>query len=114
MSMNICFVGVRDVQVIKTGKFEQQRVRLNVFQTPTLDTCKIANSPDPKQAYIQWVLSKFDRDEEELVFAKDDIFCEGEPIGTKIVNEGKLHVAEFLQTWIDLEQDGYEIVCEVM
>ena len=111
MSMNIHFYGIRDVQVVKTGKIEQQTHQISVWQTPTVDTRTIINDPDPVRAYARWAAERTG-EEKEPIYAKDDIFCEGEPVGYDAINLGRMHAADFLKIVRMLRRDGYEIVAE--
>lgn len=112
MSTNIHFVAEREIIIKRTGKADVQTQNLHVWQTRTPDTYKIINSADPKMAYIEWVLNEFDRDEQEPVYAEDDVFGERDPVGFTTFNAGKQHVAEFLQIIEQLEADGWEIRAE--
>ena len=112
MSTNIHFIAEREIIVKRTGKVDVQTQNLHVLQTRTPDTYKIINSADPKLAYIEYVLTEFDHDEQEPVYAEDDVFCERDPVGFKTFNAGKDHVAEFLQIIEQLEAEGYEIRAE--
>ena len=48
------------------------------------------------------------------MFAEDDLFEEGEPIGTKVFNAGKEHVEEF-RAWIkDVEEEGFTVKFEMI
>lgn len=109
MSTNIHFIAEREIIVKRTGKADVQTQNLHVWQTRTPDTYKIINSADPKLAYIEWVLTEFDRDEQEPVYAEDDVFGERDPVGFTTFNAGKQHVAEFLQIIEQLEAEGWEI-----
>ena len=111
MSMNIHFYGVRDVQVIKTGRIEQQTHQISVWQTPTKDTYEILDQPDPVRAYARWAADRTG-EEKEPIYAEDDIFGEGEPIGYDAINPGRMHAADFLKIVRMLRRDGYEIVAE--
>ena len=111
MSMNIHFYGVRDVQVIKTGKIEQQTQQIDVWQTPTKVTYALLAEQDPVKAYARWAADQTG-DEQEEIYAEDDIFGEDEPIGYKTINPGRMHAADFLKTVRALRRDGYEIVGE--
>ena len=112
MSTNIHMYGIRDVQVVKTGKIEQQRHKISVWQTPTLDSYAIAKAADPVAAYIKWVEGR-SYDQEEPVYADDDVFHEGEPIGSETFNPGKEHIADLLKIIAALKEEGYDIVVEV-
>jgi hypothetical protein len=112
MSINIHFKGERKVQVISTGKIETQTTKIpNVWQTPTEVTKEIMKSNDPVQAYIDWVMSQ-SKDDVCLVYAKDDVFCERDPIGYETVNEAKDHTHGFKQTINALTKAGYTIITQ--
>ena len=108
MSTNIHINGIRQVQVIKTGEIVSQTERFRVWQTPTDVTYKIMASEDKVQAYKDWVLS-ISEDMEEPIYAEDDIFQVGEPIGTETYNSGKSHAAG-LDAWMEMiTAEGYDI-----
>ena len=108
MSMNIYIRAVRQVQVIKTGKIVEQTETFHAWQTPTKDSNAIFAAPDPIEAYKDWV-KKNSRDYEENIYRDDDIWQEGEPIGTQTVNSGTSHLIE-LEEWImQCENEGYDI-----
>ena len=106
--MNILIDAQRQVQVIKTGKIIEQRIRFDAWETPTQVTMQILNSKDPASVFKDWVLTACE-DHTVAVFAEDDVWEEGEPIGTKIENFGKEHVAEF-ESWLKMcEEEGFEV-----
>lgn len=108
MSTNILIKGVRHLQVIKTGDVVSQTELFPVLQTPSDVTYKIVESGDKVQAYRDWVLS-ISEDVEEPMYATDDIYQVGEPIGTKTYNSGKSHI-ERLNAWIEMMTlEGYDI-----
>lgn len=109
MSMNILIEGLRQVQVIKTGKISEQRIQFDALQTPTKTTRDIINSSGNSAAvYKEWVLSTSE-DQIVEVFAEDDLWEERDPIGTKIENFGKSHVAEF-EEWLKMcEEEGFDV-----
>ncbi len=111
MSTNIHFKAIREIQVIKTGKIENQTMQFHEWQTDTTTTYKIMNSDDKIAAYKEWVLS-ISKDMPNKIYHPDDIFAEGEPIGETIINVGKEHIAEF-EDWIrDVTEQGYEVYAE--
>lgn len=64
---------------------------------------------DPVAEYKRWVLERFSRTQVELVYDPDDVFCEGEPIGSRIVNLAEQHCKQF-DDWIKLlTAEGYVI-----
>lgn len=106
--MNLHVTGYRTVIVEKTGKKDIQTINFSLNQTPTNTTRAILNSDDRIQAYKDWVNSER-REYEEPVYAKDDIWEEGEPIGTKIVCYSDEHLKDFDEFIKDCEEDGYEL-----
>lgn len=111
MSTNIHITATREVIVVKTGKRDYQTTYFEAWQTPTATTYAIMASPDRVQAYKDWALS-MSEDREEDVYAEDDIFEEGEPVGKVVVNYGKDHIAG-LDDWIkNVEEAGYTIEFE--
>ena len=117
MSMNIMITASRKVTFKKkNGKRggEIQTIKFNEWQTPTHITHDILASKDPAQTYIDWILRDCSNDVEIPVFAEDDIWGEGEPVGTEIFNAGKEHVEEF-RAWIkDAEENGFTVKCEMI
>ena len=108
MSMNIFIEATRQVQVIKTGRITEQSMQFPAWQTPTTITQDIIHSQHPASVYKGWVLT-VSEDHTVAVFAEDDIWEDGEPIGTKVVNDGKDHVAEF-EEWLTMcEAEGFEV-----
>ena len=109
MSMNINIEGKRKVKVLKTGRIEEQQIFARVWQTPTEVTYKILQAENKFDAYADWVMS-IRRDYEEDVYATyEDKMMERNPIGTRIVNEGKEHIREIEEWMKKAEADGYEI-----
>jgi hypothetical protein len=117
MSMNIYIYAVRKITFKKKdGKRggSTQRDEFRALQTPTQVTYDIIESTNPDQTYIDWVLAECSRDEIEPVFAEDDIWQVGEPVGTRVWNHGKEHVEEF-RAWIkNVEENGYTVKFEMI
>ena len=112
MSTNIHFVAQREIQVVKTGKTSIQEIKFNEWQTPTRVTWEIMDSSDRIQAYKDWILRECSRDEEFPVYAEDDVFGEGEPVGKEIYNAGKEHLEQF-EEWLKMcDEEGYTVVAE--
>ena len=111
MSVNIRIHAHRAIQVIKTGALDTQSTEFDAWQTPTTATWHMLTPVDTQarlQAYRDWVMSAC-QDETEHVYAEDDFFHEGEPVGTVIVNFGRDHLAR-LDKWLALlEQTGWEV-----
>jgi len=108
MSMNIHFQGTREILVLATGLKEKQVLGIPVWQTPTDITYNIVESDNPVKAYAKWAAGQTG-EETEPVYAEDDIWNEGEPIGTRTYNLGRLHAAEFLRTVRMMVRQGYII-----
>jgi hypothetical protein len=117
MSMNILITAERKVTFKKKdGKRSGsvQTVEFNAIQTPTRVTKQILASKDPAQTYIDWVLAECSQDRILPVFAEDDIWQVGEPVGTEIWNPGKEHVEEF-KAWIaEVEENGFTVKFEMI
>ena len=108
MSMNILIKATRQIQVIKTGRIEEQSIRFPAWQTPTQVTMEILKSVVPTDAYRAWVMSTSE-DYTVAVFAEDDIWEDGEPIGTKTCNDGKIQ-AEVFDLWLKMcDEEGFEV-----
>ena len=113
MSTNIHWAATRWIIIERTG---ERRVQCDwfgpVYQTPTAVTRNIMKSADPIAEYKRWVLETFSRTEVEYVYGPDDVWCENEPIGTRVVNNAEQHCAEF-DNWIKImTDDGYDVVPE--
>jgi hypothetical protein len=117
MSMNILITASREITFKKKDGRRgggAQTVEFRALQTPTGVTHKILASKDPAQTYIDWVLAECSQDEIEPVFAEDDIWQEGDPVGTRVWNHGKEHVEEF-RAWIkDVEENGFTVKFEMI
>jgi hypothetical protein len=117
MSMNIYITATRKITFKKkNGKRsgDTQTVKFNAWQTPTVVSYGIIDSKEPRQAYVDWILRECSVDREFPVFADDDIFGDGEPVGVEIINEGKAHVEEF-RAWINqVEEEGFTVNFEVI
>lgn len=114
MSTNIHIYAERDIFVPKINRTAVQTIKFEqVWQTSTLDTRMIMESSDKIQAYKDWVMSRScSVDREEPVYAKDDYFQEREPVGVKIVNEGKVHIDVF-ELWLMMcSEEGYDVYFE--
>lgn len=108
MSMNFYIRGQREITVTKTGAVEIQHCDYQPFQTPTTVTNSLLASATPVEDYKAWVMSRA-RDEQEEVFADDDIFCDNAPIGTKTINYGK-EECEQVDSWIAaVTAQGYDL-----
>ncbi len=108
MSMNVYFEALRDVFVPALGKTDVQREHISVWQTPTDVTYEIVQSDDPIKTYFDWVRS-ISKEEEEPVYADDDIFMENGPIGTELVNHGESHIEELEKLFDQYRKRGYKI-----
>lgn len=113
MSMNVHISGTRTVtfDTPRGKKTDSQSIKFDCWQTPTADTRKIISSPNPIEAYRQWVKAN-SRPHEEIEYNYHGRFTldDGYPVlGTRIVDPGEMHLQEF-DEWIrSAELDGYEI-----
>lgn len=108
MSMNFYISGKRDITVNKTGVVETQHCNYQPWQTPTAVTREILAAMLPVEAYKAWVMSKA-RDEQEPVYAEDDVFCDGEALSYKTVNASKEECTQ-VDEWIAaVVAQGYEL-----
>jgi hypothetical protein len=115
MSMNIHIAAEGEI-IVPSGKVAKYYKSFPCWQTPTKDSKNIESSPDPIQAYKDWVMGFAKKygggDEEEGIFDLDiwdeetDYF---KLVGTKTVNRYKDHVAE-LENFIKEETElGFKI-----
>lgn len=114
MSTNIHIIAKRLISFANGHRIqceEVQEVYVDVWQTPTAATREMMASADPVQAYKDWVISR-SQDRQEPVYADDDIFCEGEPVGTTTVNEGREHIARLEAEIAELAERGFMIEAE--
>ena len=112
MSTNIHFVACREILVVKTGKSDTQEIMFKQWQTPSSVTREIMSSEDRVEAYKAWILRECSEDQVEDVFAEDDIFHDGEPIGKTIFNPGKEHIEAFDQWLLMCQLEGFEVAAE--
>lgn len=112
MSTNIHIVATRDIKVLKTGQITQQETYYEpTWQTPTVVTQNIINDPEPIAAYKEWVLN-ISHDQTRMIYAPDDVFGDGEPIGHEIYNIGRDHIKDF-DEWLEfVENNGYDVKFE--
>jgi len=106
--MNLYIFGTQECKVIETGEPFTRHSQFKTMQTPTEVTRKLLASEDVAQAYIDWVLSR-GKDEQLPVYAENDYFRDGEPIGYKTVNWGKEHVADFKRWLTWMEEQGWDV-----
>lgn len=111
MSTNIHIIAKRKILVLSTNKTDVQQIKFPVWQTPTTVTQQIMQKQDKICEYKRWVLS-VSEDKVENIYAKEDSFCENKPIGTRVYNAGKEHIAEFEHWLSDCEKNGYDIQFE--
>ena len=79
----------------KKGELVERKIEkyFNCWQTSTTVTNRIVESRDCKKAYIDWVRSE-DHKEKISVYAENDIFQEGEPIGEVVMDHAESHLKE--------------------
>ena len=92
--------------VNKTGKEFKHEVHIELRTTPNASRLILA-SPDVAEAYFEWILAHTHIYNVEI-FADDDLFEEGDPIGVKVVNDGEDHVAEIKAAMAQCIEDGFE------
>lgn len=108
MSMNFYISGKREITVNKTGAVETQNIHYQPWQTPTTVTRELLKQADPVTAYKEWVMS-ISVDEQEAVYADDDVFGEGDVIRYNTVNNGREECQQ-LDEWIAaVTALGYEL-----
>jgi hypothetical protein len=114
MSINIYIFARRKVTVKKkNGKSgrDTQTIEFDAIQTPSEVSSQIMKSSDPAQAYVDWVLSHYDRDEQVAVYGYEP---DGKFIGTKTLNIGRDHVKQ-LRDWIEqVKEEGYTVSFEMI
>ncbi len=117
MSMNIYITATRKITFKKkNGKRSGgiQHEKFNAWQTPTKITHEILASKDPIQAYVDWIIRDCSHSQEFPVYAEDDIFGEGTPIGVRIVNGGEEHIESFLEWVKHVEEEGFTVKFEMI
>ena len=111
MSMNVCIEAVRKITYRnKAGKrkTDTQRIKFNAVQTPSKVTYEILESPNPVEAYREYIRSR-SCIEREPIYAKDDIMCENKPIGYQDYDWTVDHLSRF-DEWVKAaEEEGYTI-----
>ena len=116
MSMNVFIVATRQVEFKQkngsTGKSEQH-VTFNAVQTPTNVTYQIVKSDNPIQAYIDYVRS-IGRVERMDVYADDDPFGHGDPVGYEEYNWAEDHIVEFNNWLARMDEENYTVTIEVI
>ena len=116
MSMNI------NIKMVSKGMFIPQNEKLDTIaiertdnfecvQTSTNVTREILNSDNPLKAYKAHIVENFDNDEIMPIYAEDDPWQEGNPIGSEIENYGKNHLEE-LNEFLALHQNWDMVIYE--
>lgn len=116
MSMNVAIIASREIFFKKKNKTqgqETQTICFNAIQTPTEVTHKIIESLSPLSAYKDFVKSL--RQVELIpIFADDDLFGDGEPIGFQEYDWVEEHLKS-LDAWImHCEDQGFSISVEMV
>lgn len=114
MSMNFYISAKREILIVGTGETDYQWERFDVWQTPTNVSYSLLNSENPIESYINWVNERGKTLIREVpVYDPNDIFCEGEPIGTELYDPAKEHIDE-LRKWLTMIEKGkYKLEFEV-
>ena len=116
MSMNVYICAEREIFYFdKHGqrKTDKQYTKFPAIQTRTAETYQICGSADPKQAYIDHVKT-LSHVEKQAIYAKDDIWQEGEPIGYEEYDWTVEHLESFEKWYKEVDEEGYVIKFEVI
>lgn len=106
MSMNLYIRGEREIAVVKHPNIiDKQYINFELLQTPTVLTYSVLglkNLSEQIVCYKQWVLQRYEDEEEFIYDDSNAISWDDEPVivGKKIVNYGVEHIEEldsFLQ-----------------
>ena len=116
MSMNVAIIASREIFFKKKNGAqgqETQTIRFNAIQTPTEVTHTIIASLSPLAAYKDYVTSL--RQVELIpIFADDDLFGDGEPVGFQEYDWVEEHLKS-LDAWImHCEDQGFTISVEMV
>lgn len=116
MSTNVAIIASREIFFKKKNKTqgqETQTICFNAIQTPTEVTHKIIESLSPLSSYKDFVKSL--RQVELIpIFADDDLFGDGEPIGFQEYDWVEEHLKS-LDAWImHCEDQGFSISVEMV
>lgn len=106
MSLDLHLIASRMCTVNKTGKEFEHVVRIELLETPNASRLILA-SPNIVEAYCEWVLEHTHVYDVEI-FADNDLFEEGDPIGVRTVNHGEEHIADLRATMAQCVKDGFE------
>lgn len=109
MSMNVVFEAVGRLYNPVTKRHEKIEQNIPVWQTPTKVSYKIARSPDPVSAYVDWV-----RGLSHSHFEHHDYDPETREYKKTSVNLNEEHIAQFLAAVNDYRQRGFQIECYVV
>jgi len=111
MSMNLHCEGDGYI-TLPNGEKKRDIREVYLYQTPTEVSYNLIKQDNVKEAYFDWVRS-ISEEEQVPIYAKDDIFSEGEIIGYRTVNYGEVHIEDVKQEIENIKEDGYEIQWEV-
>ena len=116
MSMNVYITAERKITFKKkNGKRGGgiQTEKFDAVQTPTKVTYEIVGSSNPIQAYKDYVKT-LSNPEKIPVYAEDDIWGEGEPVGHQDYDWAEEHLQRFDQWLTTMDEDGYRVKIEVI
>lgn len=101
MSMNLYVEAKRPIKFTVKGEEKEttETVYFELWQTPTQVTFDILAKENKLEAYIDWINS-ISETRQWPIYAKEDIFCEREPIKYETINHGTIHIEELLE-WVD-------------
>lgn len=75
---------------------------------------KIITGKNQIQEYKDWVIREHDWNNEEIIYDREDFYCEHEAIDLLVHNIGKEHIKNF-DEWLDMcECYGYNVTAEVL
>jgi hypothetical protein len=106
--MNLHLDATRTVTVNKTGEQSIQTKKFFLYQTPTKVTRACLVTDNPAKAYREWVIENRYEYQEEI-YAKDDLFDEGEILGYKTVCYADDHLENFDSFIKECEEGGYDL-----
>ena len=111
MSHNLYLKGTRTAIVKNRPDIEfEDTIQFNLWQTPSKVTWKVLEEmktfSEQVKAYKEWVKSVAEP-YASSIYHPNDILCEGEPIGVKMIDESEEHFENFDRFVDDCNRGGY-------
>lgn len=110
MSHNLYFRGTRIAIVKNRPHIEfEDTIKFNLWQTPTTVTESVLSQntfSEQVKVYKEWIKNNTTF-YEYPIYHPDDVFCEGEPIDVKMIDESEEHFENFDRFVDDCNQGGY-------